>query len=802
MSVCVCKYRERLHVFMCTGYFHMYHTHTHTHTHTQAPRCEHPHVSLPAQVATDDTPDHDTSIIHLEFSVRGTHFLSLSSDGVCILRVLTSVGASLTSVQLTDAADPAVACRFSPDGMLIATLHTFGALFWSCQTGDLVGRLAQVYTLATVTFPEEYAGEIAPPLSPHTDPPANRAPLTPEERHAIEALRAGAEVVLHENNVLEVRTQSQSQSTNASRPPSRRASTPGGIMVPGGGTGSRLHTPGSVRFVDTVQDRPSTALRGRLGDGAAAHARDHLDEHQRVHTEGVAHRHAGAVGGEVDYLRIDDDFGSRPPTADSTSVRDWHKYEERFTHSGAVEHAEGEDDGAFAYTRESRVRGSGRGSSSQDSETFIEMLQEDATHMEAHGVESSKRDRGGLLQRRPSRVTSSAGSTRPSLPLSALLEDERDALDASLHSHLATVGETSPKRERESENEQAWEGHEGKLRADGMPGEGPDYSHQITGLDEYLAGAGRDGEIQESDGEEAAELVDDEHDRGDDKYHVRGDTQQQASRQQAHVLPSGDDTEGPAASTRRPHGEASYTRGQGMRSGEELVESGNGSEAGVRDVRGGHGDVEATEQEGVLVTHATQGDDACDGARPPLHRVEADAQHSQPTPARGTPSAIVVYAGAVGGTEHPGRRGHARVAQAAYQSDAEPLHSTEQETSRNSPRHEALGGDQSTVETTMSDSANTSQISDSDGHMSPSRQLVAAATKDNISDAASDKSLSTVSYRSGAAAVFTLDSLDKERVMELDFADRDTPIWAFAALFWELEAKDRPSEYVKRGREA
>ena len=122
------------------------------------------------QVATDSTPDHTAPICHIEFSPTGKHFASLSSDGVTILRVLDWRCVSLAAHQLTDAKDPASACKFSPNGLTIATLHAFGSLLWDTKTGNIVGRFGQVFNLLSLDFPEVVEYTIAPPMEPIVKP--------------------------------------------------------------------------------------------------------------------------------------------------------------------------------------------------------------------------------------------------------------------------------------------------------------------------------------------------------------------------------------------------------------------------------------------------------------------------------------------------------------------------------------------------------------------------------------------------------------------------------------------------------
>ncbi|KAJ1479713.1 WD40-repeat-containing domain protein [Baffinella frigidus] len=127
--------------------------------------------SVAYQVATDTTPDHDSAISSIEISVTGRHLLSLDTDGRCIVRLIDWRGNPLASFLLTDTDDPAFACRFSPDGELVASLHAFGALIWRAKTGELVGRNALATDLMSMVFPDEVEDRIARPQSPILAPP-------------------------------------------------------------------------------------------------------------------------------------------------------------------------------------------------------------------------------------------------------------------------------------------------------------------------------------------------------------------------------------------------------------------------------------------------------------------------------------------------------------------------------------------------------------------------------------------------------------------------------------------------------
>jgi len=138
------------------------------------------------QVATDSTPDHTNPICHVEFSSTGQHLISLSSDGVTILRVLDWQCCTLIAHQLTDAKDPATACKFAPNGLTVATLQAFGTLLWDTKTGNIVGRFAQVFDLYSLEFPEEIEYAVAPPMSPLVQPDGDMAEEAAKEELALQ----------------------------------------------------------------------------------------------------------------------------------------------------------------------------------------------------------------------------------------------------------------------------------------------------------------------------------------------------------------------------------------------------------------------------------------------------------------------------------------------------------------------------------------------------------------------------------------------------------------------------------------
>jgi hypothetical protein len=319
-----------------------------------------------------------------------------------------------------------------------------------------VGRVAEVYSLATVIFPEEYADQIAPPLSPLLAPHPHVSTLTAEELRAVTALKDGAEVILDENNILVVQTPpstaSASQPSRRATPPSTasasqpsRRGTPGGILNTAG-AGSRMHTPGSVRFVDMHDDRTSRVQSAYQDDVFGA------DELQNAYTAVAAGRRPQASG-QVDYMRIDDEYSSRPATSESIlGMRESTMLQEDYTQGEASQRSNRSAgyDGQFVehsqdIMRQSSASSSSIGASSNKSGgSTMDVKSKDP----GYGYPDWPTENKDLaIARRPSGlISSSSMSKRPNSMLAALAEEEsrdqvRGAEGASLNESVVSQGE-------------------------------------------------------------------------------------------------------------------------------------------------------------------------------------------------------------------------------------------------------------------------------------------------------------------------------------------------------------------------
>ena len=457
------------------------------------------------QTATDDTPNHVGEVKHVEFSSTGTHFVSLGIDGTVILRVLDWEGRGLAAQKLTDDTEPAMAVKFSPSGIIVATLHPYGALLWNVKTGGLVGRIAEVHSLESIQFPTEVTDAVAPPVSPQLGPLKERkaesskdeqhrdsSVILPgldaslaggvDEREAELALREGGEVMMLNDGALVITSRpatgansnpagNTSVSATTSRPGtgfdeslSSGALSPGklsrgqsitGVLVSSrpntGAAKSRPETSGSVRFADDqkweVEGGKSTgSAQGQSRpetSGSARFSNPGTEEGDVLNTSGGE----GIIGRPDTGGNVRFEAGDRPQTGGSV----------RFS---TTEQGRPETSGSVRFANIDAGGEGGRGGSRPETSGGMRLLQgsqEDEVPNSAWGGEGvSRPDTGGNGHfdggDRPltggsvrfSDMEQGRPRTQGSVRFEAPLEDDGDEMRPSTHGSVRFASGEAP----------------------------------------------------------------------------------------------------------------------------------------------------------------------------------------------------------------------------------------------------------------------------------------------------------------------------------------------------------------------